>query len=326
MTTGLKLFAVCVLFYSSITTVTSAAEQLSFPTGALTFPAAELRFGSSSNPAGCATLPHTVWVEVDGKGDCIRYYAANLSPKSNPEVLLYMHGDRMEGGTGRNVVQLSNSYLKESPAEIEKDIARWSEQAKKPFIYLARPGTYGSSGWHAERRPTREVALVNAAFDALRKKHDISTFHIAGQSGGGHLVAAMLIRRQDIGCAVISSGVTAVMRRAREKGQTADSTGYLDPFDPADHVMQIQKRPALKIIILSDPLDNTVSYSSQSYFVSLLRESGLQPLHIAALAGGAERHDLASKGRTALRRCIAGKSSDEIRLEFEDEKLALTVR
>jgi pimeloyl-ACP methyl ester carboxylesterase len=320
------LFQILVCGLAVMPGVAGATERLGFPSGNQTFSPREVQFGSSSTEADCAKITNTVWITVDGKGDCIRYFAAGLSEKSNPEVLLYMHGDRMEGGTGRTLVQISNSYQKESPAEIEKDVTHWSGQAKKPFIYLARPGTYGSSGWHAERRRIREVQLVDGAFDAIKKKHGIKTFHIAGQSGGGHLVAAMLTRRQDIGCAIISSGATAVMRRAHEAGKSVDSTGYPDPYDPADHVAEIQKTPGLRVIVLSDPQDNRVSYSSQTYFVGLLRLHGIQPLHIVAKAGGADRHDLAPKGRTALRRCVAGKSADEIKREFEDPELASSIR
>jgi hypothetical protein len=75
--------------------------------------------------------------------------------------------------------------------------------------------------------------------------------NLVGQSGGGHLVAALIARRADIGCAVISSGNTAVAQRNRENGWTADVTRHTDFIDPIDHVAEVARHPPEQIIVLT---------------------------------------------------------------------------
>lgn len=301
---------------------TLAAETLQFPEGEQTFPTRELLLGSESSEAECSRRPHTVWVTVAGRGDCIRYYPAGLKAGGNPEVLVYIHGDRLDNGGLQRPMQVLGGYAKDSPAKLERDVANWAGQANRPFLFLARPGAYGSSGEHFKRRQPREVALVDAALDAMKRKHGIGVYHITGQSGGGHMTAALLSRRQDIGCAAIASGNVAVMKRARESGCSTDVTGYANPYDPADHLAGIPRDNGLRIFVLSDPADRAVSFTSQRYFVDQARQAGIPLTHIVTMAGGATRHDLAPKGRVVLRRCAAGVAAEKIVAEFHDAELA----
>lgn len=302
-----------------------ALETLQFPEGEQTFSARELMLGSASSEAECSRRPHTVWVTVAGRGDCIRYYPAGLAPAGNPEVLVYIHGDRLANATATRPAEILGGYAKDSPAKLERDAANWAGQAKKPFLFLARPGAYGSSGEHYMRRQPREVELIDAALDAMKQKHGIRRYHVTGQSGGGHMTAALLGKRQDMGCAVIASGNVAVMRRARETGRSTDVTGYADPYDPVDHLARIPRDPALRIFVLSDPADRAVSFTSQRHFVDQARQAGIPLTHIVTLAGGAARHDLAPKGRVVLRRCAAGVAVEKIVAEFHDMELARSV-
>jgi hypothetical protein len=113
----------------------------------------------------------------------------------------------------------------------------------RPFVHLARPGILGSTGHHLDRRRPREVALVDMALTRLKAHFGWRRLNLVGQSGGGHLVAALIARRADIGCAVITSGNTAVAVRNREDGRTTDITGHADFFDPIDHVAEVARHP-----------------------------------------------------------------------------------
>src|SRR5271170_747086 len=69
--------------------------ELNIPVGNEPFDAAQALNGSFSSPEQCARVPTSLWVEVNGKGDCIRYYTHGLSGGENPTVLVYFSGDVM---------------------------------------------------------------------------------------------------------------------------------------------------------------------------------------------------------------------------------------
>ena len=282
------------------------AKPLTATMGANPFPADELVDGSTGDAARCATLPIAVWVTVDGKGDCIRAYGAGLTQGSNPNVLVYLSGDRL---AGRRIL---GGYEKDSPDSLQADVDRWARQAGMPYLFLARPGTHGSSGDHAQRRRPREGRLVDAALQALKARYAIGTFHLAGQSGGGGLVANMLNVRADIGCAVAASGAVAVNLRAQLLNRSKDTTGYTDSYDPVAHVKDIARRPGLRIFVLSDRSDQAVPFKSQEHYVAELRKHGFAPIHIELTARGALHHDLVAFAKPALVWCAQGKTDSEI--------------
>ena len=76
---------------------------------------------------------------------------------------------------------------------------------------------------------------------------------LAGLSGGGHLVAAVLARRVDVDCAVIAAGNVAVRQRLREmESGGADVTGFTDFVDPIDSVLDVAAPlPPRSLIVLS---------------------------------------------------------------------------
>jgi len=295
-----------------------AARPLSATTGNDRFPVNELLEGSESSADQCASLPFAVWVIVDGKGDCIRYYAGGLKA-GNPDMLIFFHGDRMalNGGSQRAI----GSYERQSPAGLERDAVLWSAQARGlPFLFVGRPGTHGSSGNHAERRRPREVKLMTAALDAIKVRHGVQRYHLSGQSGGGHITGAMLNMRQDIECAAIASGAVAVWKRVELLGgRSRDTTGYADPYDPAKEVSRIRRAPPPRIFVLSDPQDRTVPFGSQEYYVSRLVEARLAPVHVLAIAPDTGRHALAHLARPAIRWCAQGVPTDEIRRRLEEQ-------
>ena len=145
----------------------------------------------------------------------------------------------------------------------------------RPFINLARPGVFGSSGNHGERRREREVVLIDAALDRLKNEFGWTRLDIAGQSGGGHLVAALIARRSDIRHAVIASGNVAVQRRNQARGMDADVTGYTDFVDPINLVSEVARHPPDKIVVLTDPTDAIVAAEHQSEYVQRRREAGV---------------------------------------------------
>jgi hypothetical protein len=294
------------------------SKSLSDTKDASTFPTDDLLSETTSTEAQCRTFNLAVWVTVDGKGDCIRFYAANLRPEGNAKALVFFHGDVL---AGRRIL---SGYERESPASVQKNVADWSAQAGGlPFLFLGRPGAYGSSGDHSQRRRPREARLMTAALDAIKSRYRIGQYYLAGQSGGGTITAAMLNMRSDVDCAVISSGNVAVWRRIQLLNQGSssrspkDTTGYTDSYDPVDHVSQIRRSPPPRIFVLADRNDTTVPFESQNHYVQQLVRVGLQPSLVMLAGAGAANHSLSYKARPALAWCAQGLPDSEIKRRLE---------
>lgn len=211
-----------------------------------TFADSGLLYGSIMTQEACNHPNTSVWVSVAGKGECIRYFHNRLD-RSNDIVHVWLHGDRMWQNFGgkRGTV----AYKNETPQKQQKRADRVYQEYEIPYIRLSRPGTYGSSGFHHQRRRPHNVKMVLAAFDALKEKYSIKNFAISGQSGGGHLVGALLANRNEIVCAVSTSGVLAVGQRNQGRGWLTDITGYSDFYDPIDHVHEIASDENRRIFI-----------------------------------------------------------------------------
>lgn len=164
----------------------------------------------------------------------------------------------------------------------------WSRAIGRTVRILARPGVHGSSGDHQQRRRPREVALVDAALSALKAAFGWGTIDLCGLSGGGHLVASLIARRTDIGCAVIASGNVSVRQRNRERGWEADVTGYADFVDPIDLASEVARHLPRTVIALTDPDDTVVSAACQAAYVAALRDAGVTVDHrfVSALYSG----------------------------------------
>jgi dienelactone hydrolase len=234
-----------------------------------------------------------VRVEVDGKSDVLAFYGA--APEGAPaDPLIFLRGDAVE--KRGNEVVANEWYVATTAYDVQALTEQLSASFVRPYIHLARPGILGSSGHHLDRRRPREIALVDMALTRLKAHFGWRRLNLVGQSGGGHLVAALIARRADIGCAVISSGNTAVAQRNRENGWTADITGHTDFLDPIDHVAEVARHPPEKIIVLTDPNDQRVSASVQTAYVEALRRVGVAVDHRFLPASGKLRHDLQLPG------------------------------
>ena len=296
-TLGYFLLAVVIVLLCSIRT---EARDLSIVNGDSKFTSGDLQSLTTTTSDRCAVNGNSIWVVVDGQGDCIRYYAANLQ-NVNPSVLMFFSGDWLT-----NQLEVTGSYDR-SPNSLQQEVNQWSAAAgNRPYIFLARPGTFGSSGSHGDRRRPREGKLVTAALDALKAKHNIGTFHMAGQSGGGGLVATMVNMRTDVGCAVIASGNVSVWMLTNLRNKTVDANNATDSYDPVAHVSEIRPGKDLRIIVLSSPRDMNVYYSTQLNYVEKLRLIGIQSTHVQIEGSGRQFHGLTPQARDYLNRCVSG--------------------
>ncbi|WP_246332967.1 serine aminopeptidase domain-containing protein [Aureimonas mangrovi] len=291
-------------------------RELRSPEGAETFDAYEALHGSVGSPEHCGPGTGRLWVVVGGEGECIRYYHHGLAAE-NPVALVYFGGDVMLR-TQKGVRFISPSYPVQSPTSIETEMARWSGEAGVPAIFIARPGIYGSSGDHNDRRHEREIDLMEGAVQAVVERYGIASLILVGHSAGGQIVAALLNRRRDVDAAVISSGMVSVKqvtnfweRRRSIPGRLLyDASAF---HDPVEAIETIRKDPLPQIYVLSDPEDRSVPFFSQLYYVRRLRVTGQEPRHIYAEAPDRQRHLLADHAKLAASLIARGREEADVR-------------
>jgi pimeloyl-ACP methyl ester carboxylesterase len=273
--------------------------------------------GATMSERECSALAETLWLVVDGRGDCVRYYSSGLKSGENKTIFVWFHGDLMQRHFKGNFFNTTSheilGYRDNRPEILRSSMARWVSQFGKPAIFVARPGTYGSSGDHKLKRQPREVDLMNKALDGLKEKYRISSLIVAGQSGGGHITAAMLAKRGDIECAVLTSAAAAVRARNKIKKWPGDATGLTTFYDPIDHVAEIQGSATLRIFVVGDPRDTAVPFLSQQKYFDAVRARGLDAHLVRAKSSDTKRfHSLAPLGMRMAGWCASGIASNEI--------------
>lgn len=265
--------------------------------------------GTQISPEACKEMEArqtAVWVDVESRGYCLRYYAAGLKADGqNPLAVAWMPGDVMGGPKGvRHQAGLGVAAM----------IAQSQEQFGKygvPFIFLARPGTYGSAGKHYDIRHTPlEAKLMASAIDALKSRYHIGRWVLGGHSGGGTLAAEFLAERTDLQCVVLSSPAAAYRARLRARGWVGRLKTEVF-FDPYDSLKQIPDQPARRIFLISDPRDSNIPFSTQELYFDGLKSHGhaawLVPL---TKARGPTYHSLVDFGQAAEGMCARGVATD----------------
>ena len=276
------------------------------------FDPARVVAGIAVSRQDCAALERrdtAIWVEAGGRTACLRYYAAGLKRAANPIAALWLNGDVL-GPRGNNAEKRQSGFGPTEMVALERGL---SGRFGVPAIFLGRPGTYGSGGrHHAMRGRPVEAALIDAALDGLKQRYGIGAWALGGHSGGGTLVAAMLARRTDLRCAVVSSGASAYRAylEARRLIKPGDTLSRFDPYTVLDDVA---RDPARRVFVIGDPRETNVPFSAQAlYFEGLARRGHAAWLVPLERATDARHHDLVDFGETATFMCAAGADTDAI--------------
>ena len=283
------------------------------PDGADTFTESGVLSGSTLTQAQCAAFGDTgIWVTVEGRGECLRYFHSGLQA-TNPVVHIWFHGDRMSQNFNGGAWVHDYYFDHNTPEALAARAETGARNSGVPYIRFSRPGVYGSTGSHKQRRQAREGLVINAALDALKARHGIEALALSGQSGGGHVVAALLPRRTDIVCAAITSGVVSVRKRSRIRGWGGrDITGYSTFYDPIEHVAEIPAAAKRTIFIIGDPKDSNVPFVTQGDYYQALVDAGHQAEIIRAKGRGRSNHGLSHAGFGVIRDCLEGMPASAI--------------
>ncbi|MGJ7612443.1 MULTISPECIES: alpha/beta hydrolase family protein [unclassified Variovorax] len=280
--------------------VQTACAQRTGPDVARPFAASDdqvLHWNQPADRAACPDRAGFLWVQpVEGPA-CIRYFASGDIEGARIAVVQFS-GDR-DGVMDQAPERIPGN----TQALRTRDAQRSRDLAGVPWIFVARPGTYGSSGDHRKRRQPVEFHALDAALDALMQRHRLQRLVIVGHSGGATAGAALLtLGRTRVACAVLTSGAYGLLERARLLGRSndgrTDTTGSAQFYDPLDHVGGIARDPARRIVLIGNRDDRNTPFALQQRFADAVGKAGHRVEMRTHAAEPPEFHDL--KDRIAL--------------------------
>lgn len=305
---AMPLAAICVLALSAGWPNPAKGQSVAEP--GLFDAAAEGDGGNKISLEQCHRLEQdqtAVWVKVQAKGWCLRYYAFGLGGE-NAIAAAWLNGD-IVGGDGTSPAGHQTGLGPMAMIEQERVL---SQTYRTPFIFLARPGTYGSAGEHRALHSTKlEADLVAAEIDALTARYGVRSWVLGGHSGGGTDVAALLARRHDIRCAVVSSGGAAYSAYLTAHHQSWRIRS--DNLNAIDDVGKIPISTASRVIVMGDPRDRSVFWSVQHLYYDALKERGINVTLLPLKRGWPpEFHSLVNLAEAATGLCAQGVATSEI--------------
>jgi hypothetical protein len=267
------------------------------------FSESSLRRGISATEEKCNSIPEkAIWSPVSSNlAECIKYWSFGLTANTN-KAIVFLHGD---------VSPIPSDYSKLTGEMVSRFALEWSRRVKAPYIFIARPGVYGSSGDHSRRRLLEESQIISATLDGLKKKFGINEFVIAGQSGGGHMTTSLLTLRDDIVCAVPTSAPSSPKIRYRKMGRSVDTTNH-PSYEPTENFTNPVHKD-LRVIILGDPKDENVFWESQTILGEILNKRGIPHILLEGQGRGAQRHGLNNAARDVASMCFFNRSFEEIK-------------
>jgi pimeloyl-ACP methyl ester carboxylesterase len=223
--------------------------------------------------AACPDRAGYLWVQPADGPACIRYFASSDVDGARLAIVQFS-GDRQT---------LMNRPPAQIPGNTEAlrllDAERSRDRASVPWVFMARPGTYGSSGDHGKRRELAEFHALDAALDALMQRHRLQRVVLVGHSGGATAGAALLtLGRQRVACAVLTSGAYGLLERARRLGKSrgglSDTTGSTRFYDPLMHVDGIAPDPLRRIVLIGNRDDRNTPFDLQAQFADAVAKAG----------------------------------------------------
>lgn len=267
-----------------------------------------VRNGVVATKEQCDRVENAVWAQTaDSEQACLRYWTSGFSSTSSNRAVVFFAGDCWSYTKG-----LNSDCRELTIARLKAGAESWSRQLGVPYVFMARPGVFGSSGDHMQRRRPAESKLISAGLDELKKRLKIDEFVLVGQSGGGHVTASLITLRSDVVCAVPASAPSSPSIRWQTGKWTRDSTGYEDSYEPHEHLDKSRMHPKLRVFVLGDPNDKEVMWASQAVLADKLRAAAV-PVDVLTGEGvGAKAHGLGQSAITVAGWCANNVPSEEI--------------
>lgn len=194
-------------------------------------------------------------------------------------------------------------YVGLSSASSLKLLAGSFDQKGRPFIILALPGTYGTSG---DRRLQHELAvvdIVDAAVSRIAKVVGAKEVHLVGQSTTAPIVGGLVFRRSDIGCMAISSGPYDYPDFVRERGWPSMYSGARMPFSALSLARARSPSQNARIFVIADKRDALVPFKYSVEMNQVLLDNGYNSQLISANSSDPLHHSLQYMAVQWVSRC-----------------------
>jgi pimeloyl-ACP methyl ester carboxylesterase len=260
--------------------------------------------GIAVTRARCDAIQDTVWVNVYGRDFCVRYYLSTAGGEG-PRPVVFMQGDYFGNiRAGRWADPSSGKDI--DTDNLRRTADQFSKMTKTTAIYLARIGVDGTSGSHLSRKTVLELQLMNASLDAIKQRHGFQGFHLVGQSGGSRLLVGLIEMRRDVACAVAGSGPLDIARR---KSNGDPGRTY---FDVVENMAPLLQNRAVRLLLVTDPVDRTVPLPEQAGFAQKLRSAGRPVTQFMVTATDEPHHGVVAYARLVAAGCVLGKTDAEI--------------
>jgi dienelactone hydrolase len=274
--------------------------------GAEIFKKEDLMRGVTITRQQCDATPQTLWLNVDGRDFCVRYYLSTAGGEG-PRPIVFLQGDQIGKFNIKTWTWVDTSEGRDVDTnEIVRIADLFSKFAKTTAIYVGRIGVDGTSGNHMSRGSQLELDLMGAALDAIKQRHGFEGFHLAGQSGGSKIAGGLVELRHDIACAVLGSGRLV----ANEFPKSSDpGRSY---FDPTQNIPQLAKNRSVKVFLVTDKADKRVPAAQQSSFVDRLRRAGRQVPQYFVETTDELRHGVLPYTELVTAGCVLDRPEEEI--------------
>ena len=288
-------------------TLAPAADRLLVPEG-------EEMPAEAASKELCELKPNRVFVSTALGTECIAYYPTSRL-KGATHAVIYLDGDVPADMAADK--RLMERFLATSMLRLEVHAADYD----LPFIYLGRPGVFGSSGNHGKSKRLREFKVLEAAIDAIKARHGLTSISLAGQSGGSTAIAALLtFGRSDVRCAVPASGSYAVFERldrllakaGRRPVHRMSPEEWADYYDIMRNLGGIAKDPRRRIVVVGDPADAVTPFDLQKRFAESLAEAGHHALLVVGAARDRDHHGLGHVAMAIAGACARGHPDTEL--------------
>lgn len=260
----------------------------------------------------CEALDNSVWIEVDGKGDCLRYWSSGMT-KDTPCAVFYLHGDRLWLGK-------ATSYDDNNEAAQQEYAAGAAASLGMAFVKIARPGLYGSSGSHSASRQMREMKLVAGAVGEIIRRYNVKRYGFTGQSGGGSVAAYLLTQFPDVECVALTAACLSLegLKRAgqREGGYDYGAPGI---YDPIIHLPEVKLDARRRLFVIGDENDPAALFPNLVEYYEAAKAAGHKATLLRTKA--LRNHVLDTTGQHVVAWCLNGVSTADIRRRIANREV-----
>jgi predicted esterase len=259
--------------------------------------------------ADCRGKPGRLWVEKDGRAQCVAYVGpAPLPQIGNGTAVVFFRGD-IPAEDMANETTTNLAYSERQSAELTKAY-------QLPVIIVGRLGTMGSTGHQVLGGSRIDAEVMSDAVNQIAQLYGLRQIAFAGQSGGARLIAHLLILgRSDISCTAMASGAYDLPRTDRGGGRVRTNifgeagSNYLVPMQHAETIPRSTRR---RDFVLADPLDKISPIDEQRAWAEKLRTLGHRTMLIELRGSGPDNHGLGNQAIRAAATCAKDLDDDRV--------------